>query len=215
MVDCLTVWSNESEARIAFNKGRTRYGFEDVSWLKLHYFSTTSNKTPVYYILIFCLLIMCHTTIIYTDGSCDTGSRTGAWVAIVISRDGRVILSGVESDTTHQRMELSAVIVAIDYVQANYSQIGQIHIVTDSQYVTGLPARSEKLTGNALHTRRGDSIVNADLVQKLLTQLAGTAISFQQVKAHKKTHTIENFNREADMLSRKLVREAIKIKNGA
>ena len=53
---------------------------------------------------------------IYTDGSCHAQKRIGAWAAIVIINIEKIVLKGVEINTTHNRMELMAVIKAIEYV---------------------------------------------------------------------------------------------------
>jgi hypothetical protein len=84
------------------------------------------------------------TATIYTDGSCNTQLLVGAWVAIVLSGNVRKLLSGLEWNTTHNRMELTAVIKAIEYVRDHYDGLSSITICSDSQYVIGLQARKEK-----------------------------------------------------------------------
>ena len=80
---------------------------------------------------------------IYTDGSCHTQHCLGAWVAIIFIVGEKIILSGNELNTTHNRMELTAVIKALQYIQQVNPKIPAIKIVTDSQYVTGLQAREK------------------------------------------------------------------------
>ena len=48
------------------------------------------------------------TIIIYTDGSCHTQQQIGAWSSIILVDDEKISLSGIEINTTHQRMELLA-----------------------------------------------------------------------------------------------------------
>ena len=75
---------------------------------------------------------------IYTDGSCHTQLCIGAWAAVVLVDNSKVVLSGIEYETTHNRMEILGVITSIKYVCENYKNITGIKIVSDSQYVVGL-----------------------------------------------------------------------------
>ena len=56
-----------------------------------------------------------NSAIVYTDGSCDTQFLTGAWVCILLIGEERQQLSGLEMNTTHNRMELLAVIKGIEF----------------------------------------------------------------------------------------------------
>ncbi len=151
---------------------------------------------------------------IYTDGSCHTQLNIGAWAALLLIGDKKIMLSGKEICTTHNRMELTAVIKAIEYVQKNFNKTGALTIVSDSQYVVGLTARKEKLTRLYFATKKGNEIRNASLVKQLLDYTDSLTIQFIKIKAHqKKTDTI-NYNIEVDKLSRKIVREAVGIEMG-
>ncbi len=54
--------------------------------------------------------------IIYTDGSCNPKIGIGAWATIIFINEGKITLEGSAKDTTHQRMELIAVIEAFSHV---------------------------------------------------------------------------------------------------
>lgn len=138
---------------------------------------------------------------IYTDGSCDTQKRLGAWAAIILSSSGKIVLSGKEVETTHQRMELLAVIKALTFVG-----VGEVTVYSDSQYVTGLVGRREKLAGKGFMTKKGDEIRNIDLVREFLALDAAMEITFVKVKAHGKEFP---YNVEVDKLVRGLVREGV------
>ena len=56
---------------------------------------------------------------IYTDGSCIGNPGKGGWAAIIIENGKRKIISGSESYTTNNRMELIAVIKALNAVKKN------------------------------------------------------------------------------------------------
>lgn len=149
---------------------------------------------------------------IYTDGSCTSPDplkeNTGAWVAIVLMNNEKIVLKEVVRHTTHNRMELLAVIRAIEYVKSKSGH--PMTIYTDSQYVVHLRDRKEKIKVQKYQTKNGTPIQNADLVQTLIHQLDTFQLNFVKVKAHQKQGYSPNYNREADKLARKLVRDFIR-----
>lgn len=147
---------------------------------------------------------------IYTDGSCDTQHRTGAWVAIILWSNEKQIISGTEINTTHNRMELLAVIEACNYVNKNFTS-ASIRIYSDSQYVTELPQRKQKLQAANFFSKKGTHIQNHLLVQSLFEKIAANNVTFEKVKAHQKKTDIINYNIEADLLVRKTVRESVRM----
>ena len=148
--------------------------------------------------------------IIYTDGSCNTQSLTGAWVAIIFIGDKKKQLSGIDENTTHQRMELTAVIKAIEFLKDHYHDITKLAIYTDSQYVTGLQNRKERLITLGFVSKKGRPLQNADLVKRLLDLYESFTIETIKIKAHQKLNDINEFNIEADHVSRQMVRDATK-----
>ncbi|MCK5170716.1 MAG: ribonuclease HI [Bacteroidales bacterium] len=150
-----------------------------------------------------------HIIEIYTDGSCNPQHKIGGWAALIFNKDEKVVLQGIAIETTHNRMELIAVIESIDYVLKEIQQFKLIKIYTDSQYVERIPLRTRNLISNDFKTKSGKEIQNADLVQKLINLINSTEIEFIKVKAHQKASDMPNHNREADKLSRKLVRRQI------
>ena len=146
---------------------------------------------------------------IYTDGSCHTQQLTGAWVAIILWDNEKVILSGTENNTTHNMMELLALIEAITYVNRHFTNWETIRIYSDSQYVTDLPARKQKLEVSNYLTKKGTPVQNHLFVQLLFEKINTNNLQFEKVKAHQKRNEAINYNIEADLLCRKLLREAI------
>jgi ribonuclease HI len=145
---------------------------------------------------------------IYTDGSCHAQHKIGAWVAILFSGKEKKILSGLEKNTTNNRMELTAVIKATQHAIAHYKNVS-VKVYTDSQYVTVLPGRKEKLVSTDFITGKGTVLQNADLIKIFFTAISVLNIEFMKIKAHQKKDDTINYNREADMLSRKLLRAAV------
>lgn len=146
---------------------------------------------------------------IYTDGSCNPQQKVGAWAALIFYDDKKIVLQDTVSETTHNRMELIAVIKSIEYVLKEILGDKRIKIYTDSQYVEKIPDRTRKLVSKDFKTKKGVEIQNADLVQELIDLLNSTAIEFIKVKAHQKASVMPNYNRDVDKLSRKLVRQYI------
>lgn len=144
---------------------------------------------------------------IYTDGSCNTEHNNGAWASVIINAGEKVVCKGEEINTTHNRMELLAVIESIKFCnEKQYS--GQIIIYSDSQYVCRIPERMEKLKKNHFITSKGTLLQNADLVQILIQQIESHSIRFVKVKAHQKTfNDSSKYNNLVDQISRKLVRQ--------
>lgn len=147
---------------------------------------------------------------IFTDGSCHTQQRAGAWASVVMFNGNKIELSGDCADTTHNRMELSAVISAIRYTDEN-KMVAPIVVYTDSQYVSLMPERKEKIKQKNYRTNQGTMMQNADLVETLINQIETHDIRFNKVKAHQKgSDSITLLNTEVDKLSRELVRKQVK-----
>jgi ribonuclease HI len=144
---------------------------------------------------------------IYTDGSCNPKANIGGWAAILFLNDEKVELKGISENTTHNRMELLAVINAIEYVRENGMEKESVLVYTDSQYVEKIKDRASKIEQQQYRTKAGNAMRNADLVEILISQIERGDISFKKVKAHQKAGDIFNLNREVDKIARKLVRE--------
>ena len=147
---------------------------------------------------------------IYTDGSCNTKYKIGAWAAILLFDDNQIKLHGQEINTTNNRMELLAIIESIKYVINNFAKLPEIQIYTDSQYAERLPQRKNKLLNNNFLTKKNTLIQNVDLVKIMLQYIDTLDIKFIKVKAHQKTTDKINYNRIVDKLSRQIVRRTVK-----
>jgi len=150
-----------------------------------------------------------HKIITYTDGSCHTQLKIGTWASIIIYGDKKVKLTGMEQNTTHNRMEIKACIESIRYIIEKVPSFEEINIYTDSQYVVGLLGRKNKLKTANFLTKKGTSIQNPDLVQEFIVLLEKHPIKLLKVKAHQKKDEIENLNIEVDKMVRRLLREAV------
>jgi len=149
-----------------------------------------------------------HSIEIYTDGSCHTQLCVGAWASIILVNEDVINLSGVVYSTTHNRMEILAVIKALELIteKINYTNL-KITVVSDSQYVVGLLNRRPKFILSDYKTKAGKDIRNKDLVTSLFKYTDYLNIDFVKIKAHQKPTGRLNYNNEADQICRSLVRK--------
>jgi ribonuclease HI len=74
---------------------------------------------------------------IYTDGSADLKSKLGGWAFVIITdglRTGMISESGHVSDTTNNRIELSAILMGLARVGLLYKKGDSIKVYTDSEW---------------------------------------------------------------------------------
>lgn len=76
-----------------------------------------------------------HAIIIYTDGSCLGNPGPGGWAAIVQIDAKETILSGHEPHTTNNRMEMTAIIEALEWVKKHKYSDRILKIFSDSSLV--------------------------------------------------------------------------------
>ena len=143
---------------------------------------------------------------IFTDGSCHTQQKIGGWAALIFFEKKKIELKGYELETTHNAMELLAVLKALDFLEEKNNTITKIEIVSDSQYVVGILNRKEKLKHANFLTKKNNPIRNVDLVKRLIEKIEILPISFTKVKAHQKKTSQINYNRVVDKLARAEVR---------
>lgn len=120
---------------------------------------------------------------IFTDGACSGNPGPGGWGAILRLRGKQVEkeLSGAEPDTTNNRMEMMAVIAALEALKKPC----KVTITTDSQYV--MKGMTEWLSGwKAKHwkTAARKPVKNADLWQRLDKAVSQHQVKWQWVRGH-------------------------------
>jgi len=149
---------------------------------------------------------------IFSDGSAHTQLKLGSWASILLHEDQEVVLKAIEKNTTHQRMELLAVIKSIDFIIANKFEFTKIEIYTDSQYVVKLRDRKDRLLANKFITKKGKELNNSDLLKRLIDHIENYNLEFYKVKAHQKgDNFITRYNNKVDNLVRKLMHENIEL----
>jgi len=121
-----------------------------------------------------------HRVIIYTDGGCVPNPGVGGWAAVLMSGERRREIFGGESETTNNRMEMTAAIEALSALRTSCGVV--IH--TDSEYLKkGITEWLPKWRRNGWKTRTGP-VKNADLWQRLQEQVDRHDVNWEWVKGH-------------------------------
>jgi len=118
---------------------------------------------------------------IYTDGACKGNPGVGGWRALILQDDKNIELFGGENETTNNRMELMAVIMALKEMSPSEELI----IYTDSTYVQ--KGISEWIKNWKLNNWRSSSkkpVKNKDLWMQLDEASYARKINWEWVKGH-------------------------------
>lgn len=118
---------------------------------------------------------------IYTDGACSGNPGPGGWAAILTYGENERELSGGESATTNNRMELMAVISALTALKESC----EVELWTDSQYI----ARAINEGWLAGWKRRGwrrkeGELKNPELWQRLDALLGEHRVTVNWLRGH-------------------------------
>jgi|TARA_Y100000748_G_scaffold118018_1_gene99068 ribonuclease HI len=118
---------------------------------------------------------------IYTDGACSGNPGKGGWGALIQENDNEKKLSGSELNTTNNRMELTAVIKALEH----YDEAREIEVFTDSKYVMqGITEWIKNWKNNHWKTSQKKDVKNKDLWVLLDSVSAKHDIKWSWVKGH-------------------------------
>ena len=148
--------------------------------------------------------------IIYTDGACSGNPGPGGYGIIFLcetNKNGVIstfkkTLSGGEKQTTNNRMELSAVIVALSSLKTACN----VELFTDSKYVMeGATKWLEGWQKNNWKNSSKQPVANQDLWQKLIPLLQTQNITWHWVKGH----DTEELNNEVDAIARNEIKNFI------
>ncbi len=119
---------------------------------------------------------------IFTDGACSGNPGVGGWGAILRYKTIEKELSGGEENTTNNRMELTAVITALNALKKTCN----ISLYTDSKYVMcGITEWLPKWKKNGWKTaNKSKGVKNIDLWQRLDELTQQHEIRWIWVKGH-------------------------------
>ena len=118
---------------------------------------------------------------IYTDGACKGNPGPGGWGAILRYGDRERELFGAEAHTTNNRMELTAVIRALEALTRRV----EVVVHTDSQYVQkGISEWLPAWKARGWKTADRKPVSNVDLWQRLDALAAEHRIDWRWVRGH-------------------------------
>jgi len=122
-----------------------------------------------------------NTIYIFTDGACRGNPGPGGWGALLRCGGKETSLQGAEKYTTNNRMELLAVICALESLEKNY----QVEVTTDSQYVKlGITTWIHQWKRNAWKNSKKEPVKNKDLWQQLDEKVAQHQVKWHWVRGH-------------------------------
>jgi iron complex transport system ATP-binding protein len=118
---------------------------------------------------------------IYTDGACSGNPGPGGWGVLLRDGDVETELCGGEPATTNNRMELLAVIEALQ----SLTEPVTARVYTDSQYVQkGISEWIHSWKQRGWKTAGKESVKNEDLWRRLDTLASGHKLEWHWVRGH-------------------------------
>ena len=122
-----------------------------------------------------------NTVVIYTDGACSGNPGPGGWGSVLLYNGHRREMSGGDAETTNNRMEMMAVIQALESLKRPCS----VMIYTDSVYVMkGMMEWIEQWKKRDWKTAAKKPVKNVELWQRLEQAIGRHEAKWQWVKGH-------------------------------
>ena len=137
---------------------------------------------------------------IYTDGACSGNPGPGGWGAVLLWNGHEKEISGGEKDTTNNRMEVSAVIMALSALK----EPCEVTLFSDSAYTVN-PFNLGWIRNwetNGWKTADRKDVQNADLWKRLLDLTKIHRVTFVKVKGH----ADNAYNNRCDELARNAIK---------
>jgi ribonuclease HI len=144
---------------------------------------------------------------IYTDGACRGNPGPGGWAALLTSGAHEKEISGAEAHTTNNRMELTAVIRALEALKRPV----RARVYTDSQYVRhGIREWLPQWKARGWRTAGRKPVKNQDLWERLDQLATGHEIEWHWVPGHAGVPGNERVDRLANAAIDTLSRQALR-----
>jgi ribonuclease HI len=149
--------------------------------------------------------------LVYTDGACSGNPGPGGWayVLAIETFQGLKVLeenSGAEKGTTNNRMELMAVISALEALK-NMDQGRKAQIFTDSQYVQrGMTEWIQGWKKKGWKASDKTPVKNQDLWQRLDALASDFSLTWTWIKGH----AGNTYNERCDALAQKAINSIIR-----
>ncbi len=118
---------------------------------------------------------------VFTDGACSGNPGPGGWGAILQAKGSEKELSGGEKESTNNRMEMMAVIAALEAIKRPC----HVTVTTDSQYVMkGMLEWLPSWKKRGWKTASKQPVKNVDLWQRLEQAALPHKLEWQWVRGH-------------------------------
>jgi ribonuclease HI len=118
---------------------------------------------------------------IFADGACSGNPGPGGYGAILRTGEKEREMSGFEGQTTNNRMEMMAVISALEALKLPCS----VRVTTDSTYI--VKGMSEWVHGwlkNGWRNSQKKEVLNRDLWERMLNASKGHEVEWVWIKGH-------------------------------
>jgi ribonuclease HI len=139
---------------------------------------------------------------IFADGACKGNPGPGGYGAILRAGATEKELSGFDPETTNNRMEMMAVIVALEALKRPC----RVTVTTDSNYVVkGMSQWIHSWRKNGWRTSTKSDVLNRDLWLRLLSAAEKHVVSWQWVRGH--VGHVEN--ERCDSLAREAIKKCL------
>ena len=127
---------------------------------------------------------------IYTDGACSGNPGPGGWGYVIVENGKSYSSNGSESQTTNNRMELTAAIKALESARKDES----LYLYTDSTYLQkGITEWIVNWKKNNWITSSKKPVSNKDLWIKIDQLNHELDIEWKWVKAHQSDNSDDTF----------------------
>lgn len=142
---------------------------------------------------------------IYTDGACSGNPGPGGYGAILVYGAHEKELSGAQPSTTNNRMELMAVIVALEALRRPCSVV----ITSDSSYVVNAVTKGwlKNWESKGFMKTKTTPVPNAQLWKRLIAAMEPHEVRFEWVRGHNGHPYNERCDRLATTAAKQLCRE--------
>ena len=137
--------------------------------------------------------------IVYTDGACSKNPGPGGWAAVLQYKGAQKEVSGFVPDTTNNRMELTAAVMALEALK----EPCEVVLHTDSAYIHNAFEQRwiDRWQRNGWRTASKDPVENMDLWKQLLDAVQPHQMTWIKVKGHSDSE----LNNLCDKLARKQI----------
>ena len=119
---------------------------------------------------------------LYSDGACSGNPGPGGWCSILVYNGKELELSGFEADSTNNRMELTAVIKALETLKVSCA----VTVYSDSKYVVDSVKKGwlKNWQAKGWKNSQRQTVPNLELWKRLVPMLEKHEVDFVWIKGH-------------------------------